>query len=410
MRAYRPHFLAVAVDDRSRSSESIPILAVSVPVARAKSLFSGMAPRKRSENVETLLHRLYYDVKSDTAYSSKEKVYRAAKIQLPSITRRDVNSWFLKQMTYTLHKPARYNFKRNQTVVMSIDEQWQADLCDMTSRAKDNDGFTFLLTIIDCFSKFAWVEPLLNKSGEEILKALKHVLKRSGRVPRRLQTDKGTEFINAQVQSFLKGRKIEFFTTNSEMKAAIVERFNRTLKTKMWKYFTARNTNRYIDVLQSLVEGYNKSRHRSIGMRPVDVRESDSIAIRQRLYGSALRQRRTNAKNYKYGIGDVVRVSKARRTFRKGYLPNWSEEWFIVYDRRNAKEPLYYLRDYEGEDLKGAFYEQEIQAVEVPEEEYYIEEVLQSKKVRGGKTLYFVKWKGWPSKFNSWVEDIRSLQ
>ena len=145
-------------------------------------------------------------------------------------------------------------------------------------------------------------------------------------------------------------------------------------------------------------------------MRPVDVRESDSIVIRQRLYGSALRQRRTNAKNYKYGIGDVVRVSKARRTFRKGYLPNWSEEWFIVYDRRNAKEPLYYLRDYEGEDLKGAFYEQEIQAVEVPEEEYYIEEVLQSKKVRGGKTLYFVKWKGWPSKFNSWVEDIRSLQ
>ena len=354
-----------------------------------------MAPRKSNSssssshrvNVEALLRRLYYDVENDTAYGGKEKVYRAAKRELPSITRRDVNDWFSTQRTYTLHKPARYNFTRNKTIVMSIDEQWQADLC---------------------FSKFAWAEPLMNKSGNEILKALKRVLERSERAPQRLQTDKGSEFINAQVQRFLSERKIEFFTTNSEMKAAIVERFNRTLKTRMWKYFTAKRTNRYIDVLQSLVDGYNRSRHRSIGMRPVDVRESDSIAIRQRLYGSGLRKRRL-AKSYKYGIGDVMRISKARRTFRKGYLPNWSEETFIVYDRRNAKEPLYYLRDYEGEDLQGAFYEQEIQRVEDPGE-YFVEEVLQSKKVRGGKTVHLVKWLGWPSKFNSWVEDIRTLQ
>ena len=81
----------------------------------------------------------------------------------------------------------------------------------------------------------------------------------------------------------------------------------------------------------------------------------------------------------------------------------------MVYDRRNAKEPLYYLRDYEGEDLQGAFYEQEIQRVEDPGE-YFVEEVLQSKKVRGGKTVHLVKWLGWPSKFNTWVEDIRTLQ
>ena len=191
------------------------------------------------------------------------------------------------------------------------------------------------------------------------------------------------------------------------MKAAIVERFNRTLKTKMWKYFTAKSTNRYVDVLQSLVDGYNSSHHRSIGMRPADVRESDSFDIRQRLYGSS--KQTAISRRYKYGIGDVVRISKARGTFRKGYLPNWSVETFIVYDRRNAKEPIYYLRDYSGENLKGGFYEHEIQTVEDPEE-YRIEEVLQSKKVRGGKTVHLVKWLGWPSKFNSWVEDIRSLQ
>ena len=68
------------------------------------------------------------------------------------------------------------------------------------------------------------------------------------------------------------------------------------------------------------------------------------------------------------------------------------------------------MHDYEVDDLKGAFYEHEIQAVEVPKEEYYIEEVLKSKKLAVEKTLYFVKWKGWPSEFNSYVEDIRSLQ
>ena len=167
----------------------------------------------RAKKVETLLQRLYYDVSNNSAYSSREKVYRAAKRQMPSVTRNDVNNWLAKQLTYTLHKPARQHFARNKTIVMGIDEQWQADLCDMTSRAQDNDGVTFLLTIIDCFSKFAWAEPLLNKSGAEILKALKRVLKQSGRTPQRLQTDKGSEFVNAQVQRFLKERNIEFFTT-----------------------------------------------------------------------------------------------------------------------------------------------------------------------------------------------------
>ena len=344
---------------------------------------------------------------SDSAFTGKENIYRAAKRKLSTITRRHVDEWLSKQLTYTLHKPARHTFSRNKTVVMSIDEQWQADLCDMASRAKDNDGHTFLLTVIDCFSKFAWVEPLMNKSSSEILNALKRILKRSGRAPQRLQTDKGSEFLNAQVQRFLKEQKIEFFTTNSEMKAAIVERFNRTLKGKMWKFFTAKNTTRYLDVLQSLVNGYNHSYHRSIKMRPVDVRERDSMAIRQRLYATTNRKKRAT-KTYKYAIGDVVRVSKARRVFRKGYLPNWSEETFTVYNRRNTREPFYYLRDYDGEDLTGGFYEREIQRVHEPDE-YRVEAVLSTKKVRGGKTLHLVKWLGWPSKFNSWVEDIRVL-
>ena len=349
---------------------------------------------------------MYYDPTSPSAFSSKEKVFRSAKRVIPTLTRRDVNSWFDKQLTYTLHKPMRHSFTRNPTIVMSIDDQWQADLVDMSSRAKDNDGYTFLLTVIDCFSKYAWVEPVPRKTGTEILNALKRIIVVGGRNPKRLQTDDGKEFTNSLVQSFLKQRGIAFFTTKSEMKSAIVERFNRTLKDKMWKWFTAHNTTRYTNVLPSLVEGYNNSKHRSIGMAPSVVTTKDENVIRQRLYGKLVTRKR---KKYKYSIGDLVRISKARKVFRKGYLPNWSDETFLVKDRNTRKEPVYYLQDYDGEDIEGAFYEKELQRV-TEQAEYRVQEILKSKK-KGGKILHFVKWHRWPSKFNSWVEDtlIRDL-
>ena len=391
----------------------------------------GKAKNKETDAIDALLQRLYYDTKnSASAFTGRENVYRAAKRELPSITRRAVDNWFAGQLTYTLHKPVRFNFRRNKTIVKRIDEQWQADLCDMAARAKDNDGYTFLLTVIDCFSKFAWVEALRNKTGGEILAALKRILKRaSPRKPKRLQTDKGSEFLNAQVQRFLSKRNIEFFTTNSEMKAAIVERFNRTLKTRMFKHFTNAATARYIDVLQSLVSGYNATRHGSIQMRPIDVRKKDESIIRQRLYRpktinphhrrrlrrprdspgtQVLKKGARMKKTYKYAIGELVRISKARRVFRKGYLPNWTEETFTIYNRKNIGEPFYYLRDFDGERIKGGFYEQELQSVK-ESEEYRIESVLTSKPGSDGKTLYLVKWQGWPEKFNSWVEDLRHL-
>ena len=382
---------------------------------------SGVVVVVGEDRIEKLLHRLYYDTRSASAFSGKENVYRVAKRHLPSITRRLVNEWFENQLTYTLHKPIRHNFQRNKTVVMSIDDQWQADLCDMSSRAKDNNGYTFLLTVIDCFSKFGWAEPLRNKSSQEILDAFKRILKRDGRKPKRLQTDKGTEFLNSKFQRFLKEENIEFFTTNSEMKASIVERYNRSVKMKMHKFFTAHNTPRYVDVLQDLIDGYNDSHHRSIGMTPSSVLPKHHFEIRQRLYGLPKKQkprrrpppppprrRRPSSKKYKYAIGDVVRISKAQRVFRKGYLPNWTEETFTVYDRQSRKEPIYRLRDYGGENIKGGFYEKELQRVK-EQDEYRIEKVLRTKKVKGGKTLYLVKWKGWSEKFNSWVEDIRAL-
>ena len=157
---------------------------------------------------------------------------------------------------------------------------------DISSLARFNKGYKFLLTCIDVFSKFAWVVPLKNKTGESLVNGFQSILD-LGRSPEKLQTDKETEFLNRNFQSSLKERNIRFFTTNSELKTSVVERFNRTFKTRMWKYFTSKNTLVYIDILQDIVHGYNNSYHQSIGQSPASVSLLNVGQVRRKLYGNS---------------------------------------------------------------------------------------------------------------------------
>ena len=175
------------------------------------------------------------------AFTSPLALCREAKKCYPFLTLHQVKTYNQSKDTNTLQKPARYNFPRNRVIVTGIDDQWQADLVDINSLARFNKGYKFLLTCINVFSKFAWVVPLKNKTGESLVNGFQSNLD-LGQSPEELQTDKGIEFLKRNFQSFLKENNIHFFTTNSELKASVVERFNRTLKTCLWKYFTAKNT------------------------------------------------------------------------------------------------------------------------------------------------------------------------
>jgi transposase InsO family protein len=272
------------------------------------------------ENIEDLLNFLYYDLKSPLAYTSRRNIYKEAKKLRPNTRKKEVDKWFENQLAPTLPKSVRYKFKRNKTVVKGVGEQFQSDLCDVGNIKKFNDNFTFLLTCIDCFSRFAWVVPLKNKTGLEIVKALEGIF--SEKICKRLQTDKGKEYLNKHVKELLAKYNVELWTTNSEVKASLVERFNRTMKNRMYKYFTANNTKRYVDILPLLVEGYNNTTHSSIGMPPSKVRKSDQIYIRQKLYGV---KNKVKLQKYKYQVGDYVRISKAKRMFKKGYLSTWTQ-------------------------------------------------------------------------------------
>ena len=346
-------------------------------------------------SVDSYLDELFSNFKNDALYTSKTKMLKKVKSLYPNVKKSQFEKWFMKKRVYTLHKPVQKPSSYSQTMTHSLNVQYQADLVDLSKIAKKNKGFRFLVTCIDIFSKFAWAVPIKKKTGDELVRAFEIIFKKNR--PLLLQTDKGSEFYNRKFKAFLKSENVRLFSTNSEMKASIVERFNRTLKTRMWKYFTDKNTRTYIDVLPVLVNHYNNTYHTSIKSIPSLVSKENAPLIWLNLYGE-----NTVVKNYKYDKGDLVRISKQRKTFAKGYLPNWTEEIFQIVNVITTHNPVKYeIKDQQNNLIKGTFYENELQKVLQPTL-HQIEKVLRKKFV-DGKQHYLVRWLGYPPSFDSWI-------
>lgn len=261
---------------------------------------------------------------------------------------------------YPTYKPVRRKFKRRKTIVSGINDQFQADLIDLHALKEYNDGYTFILTTIDVFSKYAWAIPIKSKKGEDVASALQQIF--DDRKCRVLQTDKGKEFLNSRVQTVLKNRQINHFTTeNDDIKAAVVERWNRSIMEHLSRWFTKHNTHRYVNVIDALVEGYNKRVHTTIGMSPASVNSENEEDVWLRMYEADSSPK--NKRSTLLKIGDPVRISKTKLLFKKGYTPNWSTEIFFIYKRHLTSPPVYEIEDKNEEILEGKFYEAELQRV-----------------------------------------------
>ena len=187
----------------------------------------------------------------------------------------------------------------------------------------------------------------------------------------------------------------------------MVERFNGTFKTRMWKYFTGKNTCVYIDILQDIVHGYNNSYHRSIDRAPSSVSSLNVGQVRRKLYGKSWTKPR---REFKFKLGDQVLTSKSRRTFKKGYLPYWTQEISTVTKIIRRVPPVYWLRDYADNEIEGVFYAEELQKVQKLDDIYKIEKIL-AKTKENEKVKVLVKWHGHDKKFNSWIpkSELRKL-
>ena len=305
----------------------------------------------------------------------------------------EIEKFLRSQDAYTLHKSRRIRFPRRKTYSKGIGDLFQIDLVDLY-------GMRYLLTCIDVFSKRVWVVPVRKKSARDVAEAFEKIL--ADEKCNMVQSDKGTEFLNSTFQSMLSRHGIKFHTSeNEDLKAAVVERFNRTLKEKMFRYFTYAHTRRYLDVLDDLVYSYNNTHHRSIGMAPHEVNKDNEYIVRARLYPL-----KPKSFKWKYSVGNSVRIAMQRQPFRKGYLSQWSEEIFEIATRLPTIPVTYVLRDLAGETIKGRFYEPEIQNVLKSDDEHYDTDRMVKTRKRNGKIQYLVSWKGYPSKFDSWVDEL----
>ena len=178
-----------------------------------------------------------------------------------------------------------------------------------------------------------------------------------------------------------------------------MERVNRTLKSKLYRYFTAVNSLHYIDILQDLVDSYNNTYHRSIGRAPATVSLLNVGTVRTKLYGGTAS---TVAKKFKFHVGDHVRLSLRKRLFKKGYKMNWTEEIFQITKRLSRTPVVYTVQDLLQRPIDGTFYEEELQRVKRPDI-FRIEKVLK-KRTKRKKTEYLVRWSGYGPDFDSWIQ------
>lgn len=293
-----------------------------------------------------------------------------------------------------LHKPARKNFARRHVAIFEKDNTWQVDLVDMTAHAKVNKNYKFILTVIDVTSKRAYARALKSKNAQDVTKAFKDIFN-EGTVPKFIQGDMGKEFLNKDVSTLFKKHGIHFYSTFSHLKSSIIERFNRSLKTWMFKEFSFRGTYQWIDILQSLIKDYNHRYHRSIGMKPSEVTSENEDEARRHIYKT--RNKAKKRKKNRFKVGDRVRVSRYKHVFEKGYVPNWTTEIFTIAAVKPTTPVTYHLEDYQKNPILGGFYEEELQKTKFPDT-YLVEKVL---KRRGNRI--FVKWLGFDSSHNSWI-------
>ena len=143
--------------------------------------------------------------------------------------------------------------------------------------SKFNKEFRFLFCVIDIFSKYAWVIPLKDKKGISTANAFKKILKESDRKPNKIWVDKGSEFYNISFKKWLKHNDIEMYSIHNEGKLVAAARFIRTLKNKIYKCMTSISKDLYINKLDDIVNEYNNTYHRTIKMKPVDIKDNAHI-------------------------------------------------------------------------------------------------------------------------------------
>ena len=274
-----------------------------------------------------------------------------------------IQKWLEEIDAYTLHKHTKLPKPRNPTYAYYKRYQFQIDLIELGKFSAANNGIKYLLCAIDIFTRFAFVEPLKDKTAQSFMEGFKSIIKRARKCPKRILADKGGEIKNRIFQDYCRQNSILLIHSENLNHAPFVERFNRTLKNIMFRYMTHFDTEKYIDVLSLLVYGYNYRKHRMIGMTPAEAEKpgrTSAIRRMQEKHYAKVKRRRP-----KFKPGQTVRISKFKDHFDRGFTQQFQEEVFKIKSvSTKLPIPTYELQTLDGQEtLIGNFYANELTKV-----------------------------------------------
>ena len=304
------------------------------------------------------------------------------------------NNFNMEDLSNELNKPVINKFERKKIVINHIDEIHSCDLVDMQKYSKMNKGYKYIFTNIDIFSKYAWSFPLKSKTIKDIKPCFEKIFKQ--RKPKYIWSDQESVFFSKEMLKFFEDNDIKIYHTYSNLKAVIIERFNRSLRELMRKSFAKNNNTVWYNVLPNLIKTYNNRYHHTIKMKPINVNKTNEKYIKNNFYTYDV----TN-KIPKFKINDLVRICLERRELFDKSSANikWSEELFKIHSIDKSNIITYKIKDLNNEIIKGIFYEKELQKTRDDGDEYIIEKILKT-----NKNKIYVKWRGYNSSFNSWID------
>ena len=303
------------------------------------------------------------------------------------------NNSNMEDLSNELNKPVINKFERKKVIVNHIDEIHSCDLVDMQKYSRVNKRYKYIFTCIDIFSKYAWSFPLKTKTIKEIKSCFQKIFKE--RKPKYIWSDQESSFFSKEMLQFFKNNNVKIYYAHSDLKAVIIEQFNRSLRELMMKEFVKNNNTVWYNILPDLINTYNNRYHQTIKMKPKNVNKLNEKHIKNTVYNYGI----TNKKP-KFKVDNIVRISLKRRAlFDKptGKI-RWSEQLHKIYKINKSNVITYQLKDMNDEIIKGQFYEKELQFTKNTTGEYIIEKILKTNKDK-----IFVKWRGYDNSFNSWI-------
>ena len=303
------------------------------------------------------------------------------------------NNFTMQDLSNELNKPVINKFERKKVIVNHIDEIHSCDLVDMQKYSRVNKGYKYIFTNIDIFSKYAWSFPLKTKTIKEIKSCFQKIF--NERKPKYIWSDQESAFFSKEMLQFFKDNNVKIYYTHSDLKAVIIERFNRSLRELMMKEFVKNNNTVWYNILPDLINTYNNRYHQTIKMKPKNVNKLNEKHIKNTVYNYDI-----SNKKPKFKINDLVRISLKRRTLFDKPTGNikWSEQIYKIYKINKSNVITYQLKDMNNEIIKGQIFEKELQLTKNTTGEYIIEKILKTNKDK-----IYVKWRGYDNSFNSWI-------